>query len=853
MLKFNNIMEFFESYIMSKKKLVIISSISFLSILTLLPFYDQDNLITLLHITNHLYSNKPVFLNVGWPGGPFFMIAWVPTYLAYIWSGFNISVAYITLKLILLSLSISTAYILSKFSRSKSQYGIFIFFILNPALIYITLIWAQFDIIPVFFSTLSLYFLGSEKIRNSLYKTSLALVPLFIAILTTYYPLIFIPSLILYSLNRREKLNVLVGSIMVGLVFLISDILFFRGFQFSYLVNLNGNGLTSSFYQGFQYFISLPLPYYIIFLLILVIAVPIVLLKEGYGLYLNIYVLLLLFLYTSASAGFDPYLWLVPFTILVIQEQEIQRYRYVKMAILNIPIFVEVIFSNFIMGTGMQQGIFYFGYNVFHINYLFIKTPAQFQYFVTIFNSLLMSSITGVLIILFTVITKRNKSIPHTLKHKEMRRFNLEKNKSNLDTIKRKKWISIMLIVLMLSAPLSIIFNNTYENISVKDIKNTPTAIFYPSENSNGNGYAMSVINRTYVENGNSIKICPSSPDLYFYRNLSNELMNLNFSLYPFHTIQGFTYTLLTSSIFNLTYTSERTIAIKDNYTLTSQSTIIAGDDHYNYTTISGYNVTTVYFDGSSFITYKLNNTFFGEYHLIEFQPKGYSNIPKYIWFASNENITKGASLILVNQNLILSYGNQSITIPLELSNSVWNYILFRTTESGISIYVNGHDYKIDTSYFYQSDIFNNNSYFTIGYPSQQPISFIGNISLLYSSNHANFSPVLYYYRLTNKSDSYINMYMGNSSSIQIKISESYNHTELLINGDNLNYQQTLKNMTIGKLNSGIWGLNITFYSISLIQLTRNNYFLIPIFYFTFLPYFLIPIIYIYFKKKKLL
>lgn len=829
------------------KKIVIFCSIFFLLTLTALPFYDQDNLITLLDITNHLYSSGPVFLNAGWPGGPFFMIAWVPSYLAFTYSGFNLGVAYIILKLILLTLSVGTALILSKFFNSEHKFGIFIFLILNPALIYITLIWVQFDIIPIFFSTLSLYFLREERIRNSFHSTNVALVPMFIAVFTTYYPLIFIPTIILYSHGKREKIYILFGSIIVGSLFLATDILFFRGFGFSYLVNLNGNGLSSSFYQGLQYFISIPFLYYIPFLSVIVVLVPILLFKKGYGLYTTLYVLLLLFLYTSASAGFDVYLWLIPFTILAVQEQRNKKIRFSYILILNIPIFIEAIFSNFIMGTGIQQGIFYFGYEVFHLNYLFVKTANEFQYFVTVFNSILMTSIVGVIIVLLSIISKKEEADFVSHESTESAYIKKKKNWNPRSVPFKNKWFIIIVLFLLISAPVSIIFNNTYENISIHNLRNTPIGIFYPSYSPGGKNFAMSVAGLTYVDQSNSIEIFPQSPELYFSRDLSNEHIEMNFTLNITDALSG-SYTLINSSIFSISYSSVRMVAIK-NYSISPNVTEASFKYNYKYINAFGTNLATVYLNGSSFMTYDLNSSFSDDYHLIAFQDKSSGDSVRYLWFAPNHNITKAASLLALKNELILSYGNQSLSMPYQNLSSGWNYVLFKTTESGLLININGVENKVVSQFFNQNDIFKNNSYFTIGYPSKSSISFMGNVSPIYSSLNSDIVLQNYYKIIGNSSSQKIYTSKVDSPA-QISILDANNRTNITLNGNELNYQSTLRNLTFGKLSSGYWGLNITLYSLSIMQLSQNNYYLVPVFYFTFLPYVLVPIIYLYFERK---
>jgi len=56
------------------KYMVILSISGLLLVFTILPFYDQSNLVTVLWISSHFYSFKLPFAGVGWPGGPFYML-----------------------------------------------------------------------------------------------------------------------------------------------------------------------------------------------------------------------------------------------------------------------------------------------------------------------------------------------------------------------------------------------------------------------------------------------------------------------------------------------------------------------------------------------------------------------------------------------------------------------------------------------------------------------------------------------------------------------------------------------------------------------------------------------------------
>ena len=225
-----------------------------------------------------------------------------------------------------------------------------------------------------------------------------------------------------------------------------------------------------------------------------------------------------------------------------------------------------------------------------------------------------------------------------------------------------------------------------------------------------------------------------SHQNYFFYRNLQSENINLNLSINVSKTLPVAKYELINSSVFSMDYLSYLGIELK-NYTINPR--YVTNSIKYSFANITIFNssIADIYLNGSSFISYKLNNTFSLSYHLIAFRDNKVYGNPSYLWFASNHNVTKAASLVILNDNLAsFSYGNQSMLIPFPNLTSGWNYVLFKATEHGLLLYINGVKTQIVSQYFDKNEIFTNNSYFNIGYPNYKPISFKGYVSPLYSS-----------------------------------------------------------------------------------------------------------------------
>ena len=153
--------------------------------LTILPFVDQLNFTQWLWQSSQLSNSHELFTTagagVGWPGGPFYVAFWLPAYEVYVASGFNFYLAVLTFKLILLSFLLLTAYLVFLICKAEglSRIGVLpLFILLNPAVVYVTLIWIQIDIIPVALVTLTYFLLRYTRIVDSTVGLCIAVLPL---------------------------------------------------------------------------------------------------------------------------------------------------------------------------------------------------------------------------------------------------------------------------------------------------------------------------------------------------------------------------------------------------------------------------------------------------------------------------------------------------------------------------------------------------------------------------------------------------------------------------------------------------------------------------------------------------
>ena len=147
------------------------------------------------------------------------------------------------IKLPLFFADLSILYILLKLFPHKEQ-NIYIFYFLNPVLIYAIYIHSQLDIIPTALLFLSVYFLTLEKIRISALFLGMALA-------TKFHVVIALP-LVLFYLYKKFQLEVAIKYLSISLLVLVSfdlPFLFSDGFIQMVLLNPKQSLLYDTLYN----------------------------------------------------------------------------------------------------------------------------------------------------------------------------------------------------------------------------------------------------------------------------------------------------------------------------------------------------------------------------------------------------------------------------------------------------------------------------------------------------------------------------------------------------------------------------------------------------------------------------
>ena len=124
-------------------------------VLTILPIYDTYNVSTWIREGLAFQRSFPAYQGSLNPAGFFISIITLPVSLAYSFFQ-SIYISALMLKLVLLIFFLMFAYLMYCFLRFYSvniriRNFIMLMILLNPGILFVTFIWAEIDIIPVFF------------------------------------------------------------------------------------------------------------------------------------------------------------------------------------------------------------------------------------------------------------------------------------------------------------------------------------------------------------------------------------------------------------------------------------------------------------------------------------------------------------------------------------------------------------------------------------------------------------------------------------------------------------------------------------------------------------------------------
>ena len=715
--------------------------------------------------------------------------------------------------------------------NKKFAKTVFLFTMLNPGIIYINYIWVQLDIFPVFFVALSYYYIYYYEKRDSSFIYSLiSLIPLFIAIFSFYYAVLIIPTIIFYSRSSKQVFNFVVSSLLLGISLYIAELLLFRGGG----ENLIGVLVPSSnalYYQGLQRVITIPAPYLIISIGLISLFIPLFLRKYKFSPSVPIFFIILAILYTSTNAAANNFLWLYPFSFLSIFESAINVPRKYSILITSSFFWTGILFINLYIGTGIQAGLFYFAYNVFHENILFIHTNYQWVISTLIYFAVLSISLAITIVYVFYFISKNPK--PWQFKEFENRE---KKNHLNLFG-DRKKTIKICLISLSLVVLLliSVIFNSTVP-VLLNDatVHEAPTEVLL-AQYSNG-VVAFPVLNNTYFDTGNSISFYHNSNLIQMKRNLSAEFINLSI-IEKIHLSLNSYVELVNTSDFQI-FTSTSYFLNLSNYNIVVPS--FTNDRNLSKVSVPSTSRSIQVADLNTNNSIIYNSEYFSSscYYTMLFKVQ-HNTSPTSIF---NQTVLFGlyngntsVDFVVYNKSGILSYndGNVLENIPVYCINSTadgWNLLTLKSTGNALNVSINGRSVLL-TGFFFGGE---SKLYVGKQQGNDSSHSFTGWVSELYGSSANCVTNRIFDSIISGKNRI---IYVNGGNEIRVNISDSQKGTLLTLQEHSISYHLPISDLIIGKLNPIPYSLSITFNWLHIMARDNGGYFMIPVFFAFSVPY----------------
>jgi hypothetical protein len=477
-------------------------------------------------------NNLPILYNTTNPSGFFIAILAIPMGIVY---SYTLDIYYValTLKLLLFFFFTLTVLLIKeiviKYGNPKLNSKVWLAIILfNPVLVFVNFVWAELVIVPVFFITLTFYIVRMKPFNNYVFNIFFATISFYISVFFFLYPIIFAPTIIIYTNGTKYKALLLASLTIGGIIFLIAQIILFQGFLFNYVGSLTGsiNSLSvTSLRSGFFYFISVSNNYKPIVEILLIIFIsiifPIILKYYRYSEQAVLYLTSALFLFISIQVDMDNFLFMVPFVFLASVEISNEKFLKSRTVLMSLILYIPIIFAPFYYYHNYTYDIYYWFYPMTH--YL---GPIVSFYIVN--DVLLAYNYTFLILLLVTlavVLASPRKNGPKVLKENISNKILLPRNF-------RKKCKVILLVFLLLPLPFSVIYNNADNAVSITNPSRFPVLYFYPEFSLNSPiAEPIGHIPYSFQTDNSSISILSSEHSLILERNLTGQFFNMNLNI----------------------------------------------------------------------------------------------------------------------------------------------------------------------------------------------------------------------------------------------------------------------------------------------------------------------------------
>lgn len=817
-----------------KLKIIILLSILLNIVLIVLPIYDTNNIFAWIRQGLEFQRSFPTYKGALNPAAFFISIIIVP--ISFIYSIFqSLYLSVLILKLLLLLffyMFTFLVYLMLKFYSLNDRFIIYslILILFNPGIIFVTFVWSELDIIPVFFVTLSYYVYLTKPLNKNVFNILISAFSLMISIFFFLYPLILIPTYVIYSKTRKERLEYLSIFFVLGLSFEYIQINFFQGHIYNYFGSLTGSSVSlapSTLQSGLFNYLHIYGIYGIILQLVLILIVaiiaPLYLHYLKYSSPIAMYLILSLFIFISRTINMDNFLFVLPFIFLAGICKGDCPYSKIRLFLVNCLLYLPAIFAPIIYTVQNVYGIFYWLFPLAHINGPSVSTELESKVFLPSYNlTFLIFLILSIFIVL---------SNPKTPEEKvKYYYFTLRPKDKSDNNLIRNRVIAIILVVILVGVSFSFSYNNFDNSVSINRPNNFPILYFYPEINQNSSIY-LPINTNSYSLNKNVLSIPSSLSSLLIERNLSNQIFYLNASLF----IKGYLagpiafsnqWAIEDNIVFENELMKELMPSIENATTMENISSPILSNSTEGFSFIPGSSI--LYHVASSYIrSHKLLWVF------NELEAPISQSDPFYV-IVGNQIIElalyqKYAFIANYNDKNGWSQSEEIPVVRSSLSEGNWNYVTLFIKNNTFFVGFKGLDYSTGVPFS------NENITIQLGSPfgiSLNPFDGLGTTLLSYNTSMKGYYNQLALY--FNNTSKVINSLSRNLEKLQFMITDSLKGEQLFINGFHFN-TRSAQYLIIGKA-GGNGSLCVSINDLRISYTNHNNYFLIPAFLSFFFP-----------------
>lgn len=820
-------------------------------IFVFLPFYDANNIPLALTTASHFNSSAPAFTASTWVAGPFINADYLPQYLAYVASGYQLYWAYTVLKLSSFGMTCVLTWVLFRIFRERDEalaYRVALFTLANPIWIYVNYIWTEYDIFPVTFLAIGFVLLRYTRWGTAdRYRVPVGLLCIMVSVFFYWFALAIVPTLIFYARDPAERIRTAVYSAIFFLILIGATVVLLAGnllLDTSTLLGTNTQ-LNRAHEFGLHFFVPFTPVEYAVFLLALVIPLPLLLRQIGVPEVPTAFVVLSALIFSAPIPLPDNYVAIFPFALLSLLAARRQCFNWASVVgLLAFPITGLLLISLYI-GNAQPDGvgIFFWGFDLFHLDIHFLpSTPAVQGQYLLWYNILVGVSITLSLLVLAWVVhtsarVGNSGAVPTPDRSVAANGAGVIRQRLPGRSPSRVGSLAILLVILAVA---SLAFNAAYPTSALYDGSDTPptyflTPIFVPD---NGN-IVRPIPNATYSESGSTFVISRNAPPMMFGRWYGSQGFTMSGSVALNGTLPQtapiVNGTPFNVSLLNFSQPDEETSQWMSPTGLQGVTNDTVPQDLLS-ATHSAYDLT-----GNSTVLYNLTpDQFLDRYYVLAFEPQNATPVSSTILDVKNsENFF---SVVTLAGEDLLEYGGVSnsssvpvaVPIPGTVDTGVWNYLVFEPTSSGLWVDLSGRIVHVNVGLFPPGS----NEQVRLGTPSsggEYGDAFLGLSTGLYASETEPKS--LNQTMVVVSVAGHVTYFPLSSPNVEFSVASSSTGSRLDIANESFETNLRTTAFYVGKLSPGQYELTFDLTSYRMTQLGPDRYYLVPVFWTFVGPY----------------